>query len=155
MHGLARRSSVRFLAVSAVGYTFDLTVLLALEAFGPLPRAANVSIAFWVTYGLNFALNRSLAFHAADGDVRAQLARYVPQVIADYALTLGGVELLAGVLGLPLPLARCLAAGSNAMFNYSAYRWWTFRSGGARTVRRAVPGPTPGSPARSAADTRP
>lgn len=153
LRGLARRSSVRFLAVSAVGYAFDLTLLLVLEAWGTLPRAVDVSIAFWVTYALNFVLNRSLAFHAADGDVRAQLARYLPQVVADYALTLGGVELLAGGLGLPLPVARCLAAGTNAAFNYSAYRWWTFRPGG--EVRRAGPGSGRGSPARSAAGRRP
>jgi len=125
---LARHSFTRFAVVGAAGYSFDVTLLLGLTAWGVLPRAANVTIAFWVTYALNFVLNRRFAFHADHtGDLRTQLLRYLPQVTVDFLLTLGGVELFAGVVHLPLFQARLLAAGPNAAFNYTAYRWWTFR----------------------------
>lgn len=139
---IAGHSLTRFLAVSTVGYTFDVTVLLLLQGAGLMPRWANVSVSFCVTYALNFALNRWVAFDAAHRDVRGQLRRYLPQVLVDFLLTLGGVELLAGALGLPLVVARMLAGVTNLTFNYTAYRWWTFRAFPGR--RRA-----PGAPPRS------
>lgn len=131
LHRLSGHSATRFLAVSTAGYAFDLALLFSLRALTPLPTAALVSIAFWVTYAVVFALNRTFAFRATDGSVRGQLARYLPQVLADFALTLGGVELFSRALGASLLAARMLAAATNATFNYLAYRWWTFREAGA------------------------
>ncbi len=125
-----RHSLTRFLAFSAVGLTFDLTVLALLDAFTPLPYQASVTIAFVLTYALNFMLNRWFAFDAAHGRVAGQLGRFLPQVTADYLLVVFGVTLLVE-LGLPLLPARVLSAFTNAVLNYCAYRWWTFRDGGA------------------------
>jgi putative flippase GtrA len=147
---LASRPATRFLAFSALGYAVDLTLLLVLQREGLLPRWANVAVAFWITYGLNFGLNRWFAFHAAHRDLRGQLGRYLPQVLIDFGLTLAGVELLAGVLGLPLIAARMLAAGTNAAFNYAAYRWWTFSDRRPRAVGPGQPAPGTASAARSA-----
>jgi putative flippase GtrA len=124
---LARHSGTRFLLFSAFGYGVDVLLLLLFTRVAGMPLWAGVSIAFWITYGMNFCLNRWFSFHAADRDVRGQLRRYLPQVLADFGLTLTGVELFAGVLGLPLLSARMLAGLANAAFNYAAYRWWTFR----------------------------
>ncbi|HTF09444.1 MAG TPA: GtrA family protein [Asanoa sp.] len=121
-----RHSLTRFLALAALGFAFDLTLLAVLHAVTPLPTAATVSIAFWVTYALNFALNRNFAFHADRQGVRGQLARFAPQVLGDYLLTLIGVTLF-GALGLGLVLARIASGGTNLVFNYVLYRWWTFR----------------------------
>ncbi|MGF1663793.1 MAG: GtrA family protein [Kineosporiaceae bacterium] len=138
-----RHSAVRFLFFSGVGYSFDLTVLLLLERAGRLPLLANVTIAFVLTYALNFALNRWFAFHAAHRDLRGQLGRYLPQVTVDYLLTLGGVWLFAAVLGLPLFWARLLAATTNLIFNYTVYRFWTFRRAATVAAPQVPPAPEP------------
>jgi putative flippase GtrA len=138
----SRHSAVRFLFFSGIGYSFDVTVLLLLERAGWFPLLANVTIAFVLTYALNFMLNRWFAFHAAHRDLGRQLGRYVPQVSVDYLLTVGGVWLFATVLGVPVFWARLLAATTNLVFNYTVYRFWTFR----RTDRRAPTTPTPPAP---------
>jgi len=139
---LARHSFTRFAVVGAVGYSFDVTLLLGLTTWGALPWSANVTIAFWVTYALNFVLNRRFAFHAEHtGDLRTQILRYLPQASVDYLLTLGGVKLFADELHLPLVEARLLAGGTNAVFNYTVYRWWTFR----RTRPDGAADPTDGA----------
>jgi putative flippase GtrA len=127
-----RHSALRFLFFSAVGYSFDVTVLLLLERAGWFPLLVNVTIAFVLTYTLNFGLNRWFAFDAAHRDLGRQLGRFIPQVTVDYLLTLGGVALFASVLGLPLFWARLLAATTNLVFNYTVYRFWTFRRTGRR-----------------------
>ncbi|MFC5381281.1 GtrA family protein [Aquipuribacter nitratireducens] len=121
-----RHSLTRFLAFSAFGLAFDLTVLALLDAFTPLPRLASVAIAFVLTYALNFVLNRWYAFDAAHGHAGAQVSRFLPQVAADFLLVLFGVQLLL-LTGMPLLVARVLSASTNAVLNYCAYRWWTFR----------------------------
>ncbi|MDG4826351.1 GtrA family protein [Asanoa sp. WMMD1127] len=121
-----RHSLTRFLALAGLGFGFDLALLALLDAVTPLPSAATVSIAFWVTYALNFALNRTFAFHADGHGVRGQFARFAPQVLGDYVLTLVGVTAL-GALGVGLVPARIIAGGTNLVFNYVLYRWWTFR----------------------------
>ena len=121
-----RHSATRFLAFSAVGLTFDLSLLAALDRWTPLADLVSLSVAFVATYALNFTLNRWFAFGAAHGDATGQLARFLPQVAADYVLVLVGVSALQA-LGLPLLVARVLSAATNAVLNYTAYRWWTFR----------------------------
>jgi putative flippase GtrA len=146
-----RHSAVRFLFFSGIGYSFDLTVLLLLQSAGWFPLLANVTIAFVLTYALNFALNRWFAFHAAHRDLRGQLGRFLPQVTVDYLLTLGGVWLFAEVLGLPVFWARLLAATTNLVFNYTVYRFWTFRRNG----RRAPAAETPDAPPAPEPDPSP
>jgi putative flippase GtrA len=58
-------------------------------------------------------------------------------VTADYLLVVFGVTVLVE-LGLPLLPARVLVATTNAVLNYCAYRWWTFRDGRARRDGRAT-----------------
>lgn len=132
-----QHSLTRFLFFSAIGLSFDLTVLALLDAFTPLAYQVSVTIAFVLTYALNFVLNRWFAFDAAHGHVGGQLGRFLPQVSADYLLVVFGVTLLVE-LGLPLLPARVLSAFTNAVLNYCAYRWWTFKDGGARRDGRAT-----------------
>jgi len=126
-----RHSLTRFLFFSGIGLSFDLTVLLLLQRYTPLPLWVAVTVAFVLTYALNFMLNRWFAFDAAHGHAGAQLRRFLPQVLADYLLVVFAVSLLVW-LGLPVIVARTLSATTNAVLNYCAYRWWTFRDGAAR-----------------------
>jgi len=149
---IARHSLPRFLLLAGVGFAFDLALLTLLHRFTPLPNAASVTIAFWVTYALNFVLNRYFAFHANGRAVGPQLARFVPQVLGDYVLTLTAVLALHAI-GLPLTVARIVAGGTNLVFNYALYRWWTFR----RRSRLAPPTwvPVPIEARREASSRRP
>ncbi|MFG1604968.1 GtrA family protein [Actinoplanes sp. NPDC049265] len=121
-----RHSLTRYLALAGLGFAVDVGLLALLHRFTPLPSAAVVSIAFWLTYALNFVLNRRLAFHAERGPIGRQLVRFLPQVLLDFVLTLSAV-LAFQALGLALPVARIVAAGANLTLNYVLYRWWTFR----------------------------
>jgi putative flippase GtrA len=120
-----RSSITRFAAFGALGLAIDVTILMILRVWTPLPLQAAVIIAFALTYLINFFLNRKFAFHAGHG-VSRQLTKFIPQVIADYALTALGVGFLTG-LGMPTFFARVLSASTNAVLNYVAYRYWTFR----------------------------
>lgn len=135
-----RHSLTRFLFFSGIGLTFDLTVLALLDAYTAMPYQASVTVAFVLTYALNFCLNRWFAFDAAHGHATAQLGRFLPQVAADYVLVVFGVTVLVE-LGLPLLPARVLSAFTNAVLNYCAYRWWTFRDGHAAHRPAVEPSP--------------
>lgn len=132
---VSRHSFTRFCVVGLLGLGIDVTLLWLLLRFVLTDRAVAVTIAFAVTYGVNFTLNRFFSFDA-HSPVSGQLARFLPQVAADYLLTLAAVEALAG-LGLTIVVARILAGGTNAVLNYLAYRFWTFG-------RRRDDGPTAG-----------
>lgn len=131
-----RHSFTRFAVLGLGGLVFDLALLALLVRFTPLPEAAAVTVAFFVTYGLNFALNRRFAFGAEGGHVGGQLTRFAPQLAVDYLLVVAAVEALTA-LGLGLLAARLLAAATNGAFNYCCYRWWTFRAG-AGTLRSVL-----------------
>ncbi len=115
---------VRFAAFGVLGLTIDVSLLALLQRYTPVSGLVAVTIAFVVTYGINFVLNRVFSFHAR-GPVLAQLRRFAPQVTVDYLLTIGAVGVLTHY-GVPTLVARVLAGGTNAVFNYLAYRFWTF-----------------------------
>lgn len=123
---IARHTLTRYLALSAVGFAVDLGLLTIMHRCTTMPGAAVVSIAFWLTYALNFFLNRRLAFDAAGGPIGRQLVRFLPQVLGDFALTLTSVLGLQAI-GVDLTVARVIAGATNLTFNYVLYRWWTFR----------------------------
>ena len=139
-----RHSLTRFLLFSAVGLSFDLTVLFLLLQYTAMPLWVAVTVAFALTYALNFMLNRWFAFDAAHGHAGGQLRRFLPQVLADYLLVVFAVSLLVW-LGLPDLLARTLSAATNAVLNYCAYRWWTFRDSAARDPQPVAAEPVAGS----------
>jgi putative flippase GtrA len=107
---LGRHSLVRFGLFGALGLAFDVCLLWLLLTVTALSQALAVTIAFAVTYLLNFFLNRRFAF-AAEGRVGFQLIRFAPQVEVDYLLTLTAVETLVG-LGVALIMARILAGAT-------------------------------------------
>ena len=125
---VARHSFTRFAIFGLAGLAFDMAVLATLVRFTTLPTIVSVSIAFAATYAVNFALNRRYSFEAA-GHVSGQLARFAPQVTADFLLTITAVEILTS-LGIAVLVARVLAGSTNGVLNYTAYRWWTFRAPG-------------------------
>lgn len=131
-----RHSFTRFCAFGLLGLGVDVSLLWLLISTVTTNRPLAVSLAFAATYALNFTLNRFFSF-AAHGPVAGQVARFVPQLAADYLLTVGAVEVLTDA-GLGILTARILAGGTNAALNYTAYRFWTFR-------RRRDDGPVAGS----------
>src|SRR4051794_3516906 len=122
-----RHSLTRFAAFGLLGLGIDVALLGILLRLTPVAGPVAVTIAFAVTYVINFFLNRAFSF-AAHGAVAGQLARFLPQVLLDYLLTIAAVAVLTG-WGTPLVPARVIAGGTNATVNYLLYRFWTFSRG--------------------------
>ena len=128
-------SFARFALFGALGLAFDVSLLWLLVTTTPLANAVALTVAFVTTYLLNFFLNRRFSF-GAKAHLGTQLARFAPQVGVDYVLTVSAVETFTR-LGVALLVARILAGGTNAAFNYAMYRWWVFRPGHAAGPTRA------------------
>jgi putative flippase GtrA len=123
---ILRHSFTRFAALGVMGLGVDVALLGILLRFTAASKPVAVTLAFLATYAINFFLNRRFSF-SVHGGIERQLARFLPQIVLDYVLMLTAFEVL-GALGIGALLARVLAGGTNAAVNYTAYRFWTFRS---------------------------
>ncbi len=121
---IAGHHLTRFLAAGAVGYTFDVGLLILLHTVAGWPLPTATTVAFVATFVLNFGLNRA-AFRAS-GLVGPALLRYVVLVAASWLVTVGVTSGLAA-LGTPYVLAKTAATMVIAVLNYAGYRWWVFR----------------------------
>src|SRR5437762_3494612 len=72
-----RHSLTRFAAFGLLGLGIDVTLLGILLRLTSIDGPVAVTIAFAVTYVINFFLNRAFSF-AAHGAVAGQLARFLP-----------------------------------------------------------------------------
>jgi putative flippase GtrA len=122
---LAGRQIVRFLAASAVGFSFDVGLLVLLRTVAGWPLPVATSVAFAVTFVLNFGLNRA-AFRA-QGMVGPELLRYAVLVAVSWLVTVGVTSGLAA-MGTPYVVAKVAATMVIAVLNYAGYRWFVFRA---------------------------
>jgi putative flippase GtrA len=119
------RQLAGFAIIGAFTFSLDLALLAALRDRTALPLPMAVSIAYLVTFSLNFVLNRTLNFHS-HAPIGGQVLRYAVVMLGDYLLTVGISTGLTG-LGLNFALARVTASFFVAVFTYSASRWWVFK----------------------------
>lgn len=123
------RVPITFVAFALInGFTFsvDLTLLAVLYDGLGVWNPVAVTTGYAVAFGLAFWLNRWLNFDV-HGDVGRQAARYVPVLAVNYL----GIILAVGsgltFLGVPFWVARLLAGALEAVWMYSALRWFVFR----------------------------
>ncbi|XVX18580.1 GtrA family protein [Actinomycetota bacterium] len=125
---------VGFCVLNLFTFSVDLGLLAVLYRGVGLPNAVSVTIAYAVAFSLAFVLNRWLNFesHLPAGP---QTVRYVLVVAVNYlAIILGiGAGLIA--LGVPFQWARITAGLVEAVYMYSAMRWFVFAD---RSGRRAA-----------------
>jgi putative flippase GtrA len=121
---LAGHQMTRFLAAGAIGYSFDVGLLVLLHTVVGWRLSLATTVAFAATFVLNFWLNRA-AFRA-HGMIGPELARYVVLVVVSWLVTVGVTSGLAA-LGTPYIIAKTVATMAIAVINYAGYRWFVFR----------------------------
>jgi putative flippase GtrA len=121
---LAGHQVTRFLAASAVGFSFDVGLLVLLHTVLGWRLSLATTVAFAATFVLNFGLNRA-AFRA-QGMVGAELLRYAVLVAVSWLVTVGVTSGLA-TLGMPYVAAKIVATTVIAVLNFAGYRWFVFR----------------------------
>jgi putative flippase GtrA len=140
--GLAGLISPRlagFLAISAVTFTVDLTVLTAVHGGLGWPLPASITVAYTAASALGYLLNRVLNFRS-HGAVGPQVIWYAAVIVVNYLVCILGVTDALAALSVDYRLARVAAAVCEAVYMYTALRWVVFRD-----VTRH-PAPAPSSP---------
>ncbi|MDQ1703476.1 MAG: hypothetical protein QOF57_2728 [Frankiaceae bacterium] len=119
---------VRFGLVGASGYVVNLVVFtLALHVLGVGYRRA-AAIAFVVAVTNNFAWNRHWTFDAGDGHAGFQAARFFLVSFTAFLFSLGVLEVLVSVAGLPEVLAQAIAIASATPLSFVGNKLWSFRA---------------------------
>jgi dolichol-phosphate mannosyltransferase len=119
---------VRFGLVGASGYVVNLVVFtLALHVLGVGYRRA-AGIAFVVAVTNNFAWNRHWTFDAGDGHAGFQAARFFLVSFTAFLFSLGVLEVLVSVAGLPEVLAQAIAIASATPLSFVGNKLWSFRA---------------------------
>jgi putative flippase GtrA len=118
---------LRFALVGASGYVVNLAVFaLAVEAAG-LGHRAGAVLAFAVALTNNFIWNRVWTFRARAGHAGFQAARFVTVSLTAFGVSLGVLELLVSVAGLPDVGAQAIAIVCATPLNFVGNRLWSFR----------------------------
>ncbi|MCX5327330.1 GtrA family protein [Streptomyces sp. NBC_00120] len=139
VHRFSSADTTRFLLVGGLCYTIDVGTLVLLHGGLHMPLAGATSLAFVTVLAVNFGLNRAFVFRS--GAVAGPaFAKYLVLVGLNYCATVATVTGLTA-LGMSYVAAKTTSTIVNAVVNYGAFRWWVFRSPGARS---------PGSPGRPA-----
>jgi putative flippase GtrA len=130
---------IGYAVVNSATFGLDLLLLTIMRDALGWPVPVGITVGYAVALSLNFVLQRWLNF-PSHGHVGSQAARYALTVAVNYlvlVLALGSGLAWAGV---PLQLARILAACAEAVFLFCALRWFVFRG--------ATTGATTGAPPR-------
>lgn len=125
----ARRSAPSavawYLGVGVFSYAIDLGILsLCYEVFGWPLWLATVT-GFWITFFVNFGLNRRFTFQA-QGRNAPQLVRYGVLVAFNLAATVV-IVWVAEWAGIGYFPGKTAAVGALAIVNFIAFRMWVFR----------------------------
>ena len=120
------RTFIGFVAINGLTFAVDLSLLALLHQRFGVPHPVALSVGYGVAFSLAFVLNRWLNFHA-HGHIGDQVGKYLVVVALNYTVLILGVGGGLAALGVPLLLARMLAGCAEAIWMYSAMRWWVFR----------------------------
>jgi dolichol-phosphate mannosyltransferase len=119
---------VRFGLVGASGYVVNLAVFtFALNALDVGYRRA-AAIAFVVAVTNNFLWNRHWTFDARGGHAGFQAARFFVVSFSAFLFSLGMLELLVSVVGLPEVLSQAIAIASATPLSFIGNKLWSFRA---------------------------
>ena len=119
---------VRFGLVGASGYVVNRVVFTAaLHVLGAGYRTA-ATIAFVVAVTNNFLWNRHWTFDAGEGHAGFQAARFFLVSFTAFLFSLGMLELLVSVAGLPEVLSQAIAIASATPLSFIGNKLWSFRA---------------------------
>ena len=118
---------LRFATVGASGYVVNLVVFTAVVEGAGLGHRAGAVLAFAVALTNNFIWNRVWTFRARDGHAGFQAARFLVVSLSAFLFSLGVLELLVSVVGLPDVPAQAIAIVCATPLNFVGNRLWSFR----------------------------
>lgn len=120
------RTLIGFAAINGFTFAVDPTLLALLHQPLGVPQPVAISVGYGVAFSLAFVLNRWLNVHV-HGRVGGQVGTYAVVVALNYTVRILGVSSGLAALGVPVILARVVAGLGEAVWMYSAMRWWVFR----------------------------
>ena len=123
----------RFLPVTFVGYALingsafllDMGMLALIGRYLDLPYGITFSIGYALASVYAFFLNRTLNFRE-HGDLGKQSSKYMFVILSNYVIWILGFGTLLGFLGVPLLVARVIAACVEGIYIYLMLRLWVF-----------------------------
>ncbi len=117
---------LRFCIVGGSGYVVNLAVFFACTQLGANHRIAAVA-AFLVAVTNNFHWNRRWTFDARGGHAGFQAARFLTVSLCAFLFSLGTLELLVEVAGLPALASQAIAIACATPLSFVGNRLWSFR----------------------------
>lgn len=123
----------RYLFVGGLSFAIDagsFAILLYLSVYRPIASA----VSFILGTCCHFILNRSFSFKNFDRPIRQQIGTYVVVSAFCLILTVGIIEVMAGVLRVPSMIAKIMAIAINLPVGFFGHKYLTF---GGR-IKRAV-----------------
>ena len=118
-------TAIGFAMVNSTTFALDLSLLHVFYAVVGLPNPVAVSLGYGIALFAAFLLNKWLNFRA-EGHVGRQSARYVLTVAINYSAIILGIGSGLTALGVSYWGARLTAGACEAVFMYSAMRWFVF-----------------------------
>ncbi|MDP4015273.1 MAG: GtrA family protein [Candidatus Nanopelagicales bacterium] len=119
--------AIRFVTVGLASAAVDFCFLYLLHGVLGLAVAPAAFLAFWSSFFVNFALNRSWSFGAQAFRPGPQVARFVILVIANSLATVAAVAGLVAI-GIPYLYAKIVTLAFLACLNFFLLRYWVFRA---------------------------
>lgn len=114
---------VAYLVIGVLSVSADVGLLVLLVEIAQLPLPVATALAFLMSVGLNFGLNRLLA--GGSDLLGRQAARYILLLTANLAITVV-VVVTAEAAGVPYVLAKSVVVLASTGWNYVLYRRWVF-----------------------------
>lgn len=121
-------TAIGFAMVNSTTFALDLSLLSFFYTQMHLPNPVAVTLGYVIALCAAFVLNKWLNFRA-EGHVGRQSARYVLTVAINYTALILGVGSGLTTVGVPYWGARLIAGACEAVFMYSAMRWFVFANG--------------------------
>lgn len=116
-----------FMGVGILSFAVDAGTLSLLHGLAGCPLPVAVTVAYVLSFGVNFTLNRVGVFRA-DGGPAGQVGRYAVLCLVNYLATLVLVTGLTAV-GTHYLVAKTVATGLLVIVNYLVCRAWVFSAG--------------------------
>jgi len=115
---------LRYVVVGVVSFTVDFGALTTSFKVLHTPLWVATSIGFWLSFVVNFLLNKHFSFQAPNRTSR-QLVRYTILVTVNYLITLGIVD-GAEAIGIGYLVGKAVALCLLTAGTYLVYRRWVF-----------------------------
>jgi dolichol-phosphate mannosyltransferase len=119
----------KFCVVGGSGYAINLGVFSLLAVGLDVNHLLAATVAFLVAFMNNFWLNRHWTFAAGDGHAGFQAARFFTVSVVAFLFSLGMLELLVSVAGVPKVAAQAISIAAATPLNFLGNKMWSFGRG--------------------------